>query len=225
MFQFSRDGERIIKSEAAVFEIFRTLKFNLQYDSERQRRQVVMVTSAMAQEGKTTNAVNLAIAFARSGVRVAAVDFNLRNPRLHQIFGMDNDYGLSSCLYEQTSLEDVIRTTRHSNLSVIPAGRTSLPISEESISARMEEWVDTLKASFEMVLIDSSPLLSSIDPYYVAPHCDGAVLVIRAGKTKRAAIQKAVTQLRKTRVHLIGAVLNRASPHEEVTYPVQNAFH
>jgi capsular exopolysaccharide synthesis family protein len=215
MWWSNREHEPIVKTTSPPAEAYRSLLLNVRLTERREKRRTLMVASALPGEGKTTTLANLAVAYARAGANVIAVDFNLRNPRLHQMFGLENGDGLRSCLQHPDYWKQVVRSTGYANLSVLTAGRAAAGRAvgrgaEEFAFAETDSLLEQLKAAYDVVLIDV-PAAIYVDPYYLAPCCDGVLLVVLAGRTKRAAVKKAQVQLRNAGARMIGALLNRAS--------------
>lgn len=215
MFMSNRKFEAIVRPGSEAVEAYRALLFNLQWINQGSRPKTIMITSALPNEGKTTTLANLAVTCARSGIKTVAVDFNLRNPRLHQVFGTDHADGVRICLHAPENWENAVRPTRYSDLSVITAGRATNRAAEELALAQVDKLLSMLKSAYDAVLVDT-PAATSVDPLYLAPYCDVSLLVIQAGKTKRSAVQKTHDRLKLAGAHRIGAVLNRIPGRKEV---------
>jgi capsular exopolysaccharide synthesis family protein len=180
----------------------------------------VLVTSAGALEGKSTAAANLAAAMAQGGLAVALIDADLRRPILHRVFQTPNDQGLTALLMQGLdSLNGCVQQTNVANLGVLPAGPTPLNPSELLGSERMHRLIDTLKQKYDMVILDSPPVLGVADASVLAPQVDVVVLVVDAGKTRREAGQSAVETLTQVGGNILGVVLmNLASQHRHYGY-------
>jgi capsular exopolysaccharide synthesis family protein len=212
----NNEFEPIVKSWSLPAEAYRSLILNLRLMDRGEKLQTIMVTSALPREGKTTTLANLAVTYARSGANVLAVDFNLRSPRLHQAFGLENTDGLRSCLQHPENWGQAVRPGGYANLSVLTAGRAVGRGTEEFTTEQAKTLLEQLKAEYDVVLIDS-PAAAYVDPYYLAPCCDGVLMVVLAGRTKRSAVKKAQFQLRHAGARVIGALLNRASGKQAMT--------
>lgn len=165
------------------------------------------VVSCQPQEGKTTVSVNLASAFAALGKRTVIVDGDLLRPRVHRILNISNRTGLSSVLLGQAKLEDVLRPGPIEGLTVLPGGPTSAR-ARELIASEIQGLIEELESQFDIVLVDTLPLLGFADSMSVAAAVNETLLVVRAGKTPQEYVQVAMQQLRQVQAPVSGAVLN-----------------
>lgn len=198
-----------INPSSVVSEAYRTLRTNIQYSSVDLPIQLLMVTSAQAGEGKSTVISNLAVAYAMEGKRVLLIDADLRKPSLHRIFNQTNRQGLTSLLTGMSTLEEVLKDSGVDNLSLITSGATPPNPAELLGSTRMKSLVDELKGSYDLILFDTPPVLSVTDSLIISSLCDGVLLVIHAGKVKKAYVRKAKEKLDFIQARIIGAVFNQ----------------
>ena len=206
-------NSRSIRAEA-----FRHLRTSLQFlDVERPVR-VVVVTSSVAGEGKSTTATNLAISFADSGRRVLLIDADLRRPRLAEYLGMEHAVGLSNVLAGQVPVDDVLQTWGDSRLTVLFSGSLPPNPSELLGGSRMAGLLDTLKKRFDVIILDTPPLLPVTDAAVAVANADGAVLVVRHGKTTRAQVVADVRTLTAVDARLLGTVLSMTPKRGENGY-------
>ncbi len=189
-------------------ESYRKLMTNLMYSASRPGLRVVVITSASAGEGKTTTAANLAVAFAQQGRRVALVDADLRRARVHDVFGLGLEPGLTDLLVGNATIEQAIRPSGIAGLSIIPAGTLPPNPLEFLGGERMHDLLGTLRERFDVVLIDTPPVLVTADAALMGVQADGVVLVVRAGKSERVAARHAVQQIVHLGGRILGAVLN-----------------
>ncbi|MCK6554783.1 polysaccharide biosynthesis tyrosine autokinase [Candidatus Binatia bacterium] len=189
----------------AVGERFRVLRSRI----ETVGFGTFMVTSALDQEGKTLCATNLAFALSTSlGAGVILVDADLRRPNVGSWFGIRGGNGLADCLLGDARWSECLRATEHQHLRLLPAGRESGLSTELLASDRMATLLTEIKAANprHYVIVDAPPLLLTADPLVLARHVDHVLLVVRAGITPRAAVQKAIEMLGSER--FLGIVLN-----------------
>lgn len=191
-----------------ISESYRSLRTSLLLSSARELK-VVAVTSAMAGEGKTATASNLAVVLAQLGRPVVILDCDLRKPRLHQVFHVSNRVGLVNQLTNTADLDAVILPTEVPNLWVLPSGPTPPNPSELLSSERMRELLRTLRGRFEYVIIDTPPALAVTDSTLVGVLVDGVVLTLRSNKVTREEARLVRDRLRQADVKILGAVLNR----------------
>ena len=192
-----------------VSEAYRILRTNLEFSSLDKPIRTMVVTSAGPDEGKSTTLANLAVTIAQGGKKVILADCDLRRPRLHEIFGLDNDAGLTTMVVDDEALENPpLQETGVPNLWLLPSGPLPPNPSELLGSRRMEEIIAVLTQRADMVLFDAPPVIAVIDAVVLGSKVDGVLLVINAGGTKRDHAQRAKAQLEKVNVRVIGAVLN-----------------
>jgi len=191
-----------------ISESYRSLRTALLLSSARELK-LVAVTSAMAGEGKTATASNLAVVLAQLGRQVLIVDCDLRKPRLHQVFHVSNRFGLVNHLTATADSEGVILPTEVPNLWVTPSGPIPPNPSELLSSDRMREWLKAARTRFDYVVLDTPPALAVTDATIVGLLADGVVLTLRSGKVTREEVRLCCDRLRKAGIKILGAVLNR----------------
>jgi succinoglycan biosynthesis transport protein ExoP len=191
-----------------ISEAYRALRTALLLSSARELR-VVAVTSAVAGEGKTATASNLAIVLAQLGRPVLIVDADLRKPRLHQVFRLSNQTGLVTFLTSAADNDTIIQASTIPNLWVMPSGPIAPNPSELLASDRMRDWLAAVRTRFEYVIIDTPPALAVTDATIVGVLADGVVLTLRSGKVTREEARLCRDRLRQADVRILGAVLNR----------------
>jgi len=198
----------VFKGDPIAAEAFRRLRTNVFSTAKHAR--LVLITSAVAKDGKSTTAVNLARAIARAGQRCLVVDCDTRKPTLHTLFGVPNQVGLSNVLREQATLEEALCDTSLPQLNVLPAGPL-LPNSAETFDTeRMTVFISTLMNQYEIVIFDGPPLLAVTDSAVLAQNASGVLLVVDPARSGQRAITAAREQLDRVGANLIGIVLNRA---------------
>ena len=189
-------------------ESFRRLKAMLRGIAGGDKLRTVTLTSAGKGEGKSTTALNLAVAMCQDfDTRVAIVDADLRRPRIHRLLGMTPRRGLSDILGGEVLPEDVLITNSVPRLTILPGGRSSKSPAEMLASPRMRQLIEELKTRFDFIIFDTPPVLTVADAIVLGPMTDGVVLVIQAGKVRKRPIQRAVELLHNSK--LLGFVLNR----------------
>ncbi len=207
-------------------EAYRILRTNVKFSPERK---VILITSSGPGEGKSTVVTNLGLVTAQGGARTVLISGDLRKPQLSKSFGLQREAGLTEILRGDLTIERGIRglsdfilgkfgydeAVKHpylANLFVVPSGRIPENPVEVVGSKAMEGLLNTLKAQFDVVLVDAPPLLPVADSLLLAPHVDGVVMVYEVGRISRAALLRAKVQLESVSVKLLGVVLNHVRP-------------
>lgn len=191
-----------------VAEDYRRLRTNLQFLNVDDPPKVIMISSAMSSEGKTTLTINLGLALAEVGRRVTIVAADLRRPRLTQYLNMVGDVGLTNILAGSAGLDDVLQPYQSESLFVLAAGPTPPNPGELLASANMSALLDKLRGANDYVLIDAPPLLPVADSTGLATLADGVLLSVRYGRTMKEQLHEAAGTLERVQARLLGIVLN-----------------
>ena len=181
------------------------------------------MTSAFRDEGKSTAVSNFGIGLAEINQRILLIDADMRKPRLHQIFELSNSWGLSDLLREKSVLRDspieaLAQPTQIAGLWLLPSGPGTLSISNLLYSERMAQLLERFRTEFDTILIDTPPMLTISDARILGRLADGAVLVIRAGRTTRDAAMRAKERLVEDGIPVLGTVLNRWDSKSKTRY-------
>lgn len=201
----------------AVSEAMRELRTNIQFVDVDNPPRVLVVTSPVPGDGKSTTSSNLAIALAASGVDVYLIDADLRRPRIATYFGLVEGAGLSDILAQRAAIEDVVQLPGAPGLRIIAAGRIPPNPSELLGSGRMKALLDGL-AQNSVVILDAPPLMAVTDAAILSTQADGAIVVVSAGKTSVDVLKRALTTLRKVGGRPLGVVLNKVPKRRGAYY-------
>ncbi|TDG00302.1 CpsD/CapB family tyrosine-protein kinase [Paenibacillus piri] len=204
--------------DSAAAEAYRTLRINIDFAIAERGIKTIAVTSVQQDEGKTTTALNLAVAYARAGKKVLLVDADFRKPAVHRAFGNSNGFGLADGLIRQRPLDGLIQASGIDNLSIITTGPAPSSPSEMLASDKLDELLAELKRGYDMVLIDTPPSLGLIDAKIVASKCDGVLLVVEYRKVKRAAAKRVKDELTNVKAHVLGVVFNKINSKDAEAY-------
>ena len=223
----SEDTQLVLRVDpkSPVSEAYQTLGTTIRYMASRQSLKVIMVTSSLDGEGKTTTSSNLALALAQAGRRVILVSADLRRPRLHRFFGLPNGPGLSDLLSQSANFTWLIQDPGIDNLRILNAG--AIPANPSGLlgSNRSAEVLQSLRGAADFVIVDTPPVLAVADPCILAPLVDGTLFVMDAAHSSRSAILHARDQLEHAGARLIGAVYNNFDPSKSATYYYDNYYH
>ena len=193
-------------NNSAIAEAFRKLRTNLQFIQVDHPPRVMVVTSSTPNEGKSTTAINIALALAEAEFNVALVDGDMRRPSLDKYLGLVGSVGFSNVLSGAASLSDVLQTTKYPRLTVLTAGAIAPNPSELLGSQAAKNVLRELRDQFDYVIIDSSPLLAVTDGAILATEGDGVLIMARFAETKRDQLAHAVGTLESVGATLLGAV-------------------
>ncbi len=189
-------------------ESFRVLRTNMQYIEVDHDQKVIVVTSSLPEEGKSTTAVNLGVTLAMTNQRVALVECDLRRPLIAKRLGLDGAVGTTSVLIGKISLREAMQTYSDTGLQVLACGPIPPNPSELLQSKAMEALLAQLRAEFDVVLLDAPPLLPVTDAALLTAQTDGALIVIRHGKTTQDQLAHAIERLDAVDAKPLGVVLN-----------------
>lgn len=191
-------------------EAYRRLRTNLQFLSLGEHRRSIVVTSSIAGEGKTTTALNLASALADAGQSVLLIDADLRRPSLAKVLNLDGTVGLTDVVIGRASLAEVAQPIGRGNLHVLASGQIPPNPSELLGSGPMVALLAEASDRFDMVIVDSPPLLPVTDAAVLSQECGGALLVVGSGTLAKPQLDGAIASLESVDADLLGLVLNRA---------------
>jgi capsular exopolysaccharide synthesis family protein len=199
-------------------EAFRALRTNILFSSAEEGSKSIVVTSTGPSEGKTMVASNLAIGMAQAGQRVLLIDADMRRPREHELFNMKQEPGLSNLLVGGATMADVAHKGPVANLWVMPAGKIPPNPAELLGSNRFGELLGSLKEHFDLVVVDTPPVMAVTDAAIAAHRASGVLFVVASDQTSRHAAQQALDQLEHARARFVGAVLNRVDLENNAYY-------
>jgi len=189
-------------------EAFRLLRTNLQFLNLDTRPKSLVITSAVPNEGKTSTATNLAIALAQTGQRVLLVDGDLRRPKVASVLGLERSVGLTTVLVGRSDLHESIQKHSGSGIYFLASGPIPPNPTEVLQSHAAQALFDRLNDMFDMVIIDAPPLLPVSDAAIMARDVDGAILVVRHGKTTKDQLEQARRRLAQVDANLFGVAVN-----------------
>ncbi|HYG57419.1 MAG TPA: CpsD/CapB family tyrosine-protein kinase [Symbiobacteriaceae bacterium] len=193
---------------AVASEAYRVLRTNLQFMGLDEPLKSVLVTSSTPAEGKSTTAANLAVSFAQAGHSVCLVDADLRRPTIAKIFRVENWLGLTTALIGQGGLDACLRPGCVDGLTLLTSGPVPPNPSELLGSARMVSLLATLEERFDMVIIDTPPVLAVTDAAVLGPKVGGVLMVVRSGGVDHKQAQRAKASLEAVKARMLGVVLS-----------------
>lgn len=203
---------------SALAEAYRNLRTGVLLSRAGGHPKTIMVTSTEPQEGKTTSSLNLALSLAQAGKRVLIVDGDMRRPSLHRLLNVDSTRGLTHYLTGGATLEEAAQPVgRLQGLWLMPAGPRPPNPAELLTSDRMVGLLEEAAKKFDLVIIDTPPVMAAVDPLIIAPEVDGVLMVIKGGATPSPIVERACRKIEGVRGRFLGALLNHVVP-EKVPY-------
>jgi succinoglycan biosynthesis transport protein ExoP len=217
-----------VRPQSQMAESYRALRTSLLLSNLGAPPKVIMITSALPQEGKTTTSINCAVVLAQKGIRVLLIDADLRRPSIHKTLGMGPRSGLSNVLTGSAILQQTItRSPVLPNLSVLPAGTPPPNPAELLASPNMRDVLEELRGQYDHIVIDTPPTLSVTDAVVLSPRADAIVLVIRSGHTTKQALRRSRDILMQVNAKVSGVLLNAvdlSSPDYYYYYEYQGKY-
>ncbi|NPV67978.1 MAG: CpsD/CapB family tyrosine-protein kinase [Anaerolineae bacterium] len=201
----------LAEPQSAAAEAYRALRTNLLFSTVDRPANTLVITGPTPEVGKSTVAANLAITLAQGGHETILVDCDLRQPRQHELWGVDNQRGLTTMMLDPAALaQPPLQSVNVEHLSILPGG--PLPPNPADLlgSRRMDEVIGVLKARAEFVLFDAPPVLAVADAAILGSKVDGVLLVVRAGQTRRDQAIRAKELLDQVHIRIVGSVLTNA---------------
>jgi capsular exopolysaccharide synthesis family protein len=206
-------------------EAYRQLRTSILLSTAGHAPKSLLVTSSLPSEGKTTTATNTAISLAQTGAKVLLIDADMRRPRLHDVFDLDNKDGLSTLLSSDLSTAQLFKTIRYDDgtkLNLMTSGPIPPNPAELIGSDQMSNLLKLLQEHFTHVVIDSPPIASFTDGVLIASMVDGLILVVHSGKSSRQVVRRSCQLLNEIGARIFGVVLNKINLDSANTYYYQH---
>ncbi|EKU49996.1 polysaccharide biosynthesis tyrosine autokinase [Staphylococcus massiliensis] len=196
--------------KSVMSERFRGIRTNIMFSASDKAISTLVITSERPSSGKSTMSSNIAVTYAQAGFKTLVLDGDMRKPTQHYIFGVQNQKGLSNVLINQHEPEEVIESTMVENLFILPSGPIPPNPSELIGSVKLETLINLLNETFDMIIIDTPPVLSVTDAQLFTEVARNVLFVIDAEMNNRDHVRKAMNLVKKANGKVIGAVLNNA---------------
>ncbi|MFN2599137.1 MAG: polysaccharide biosynthesis tyrosine autokinase, partial [Pyrinomonadaceae bacterium] len=221
--------ELLVNADArsGMAEAYRHLRTSILLSSAGQPPRAILVTSSLPSEGKTTTAINTAASLAQTGAEVLILDADMRRPRVHSVFGVSHQEGLSTLLAKEFTEEEVtamIKRDAASGLYLLPSGTVPPNPAELIGSPQMRRLLAILRKRFNHVIIDSPPIAAFTDGVLISRSTDGVLLVVHGGKSSSAVVRRSYQQLRNVGAKVIGVVMNKIDPRSDGDYYYYNYY-
>lgn len=198
------------KPKSPITEAYRMLRTNLYYSSAEKKLQVILMTSPDKGEGKTTTLGNLALTLAKDGHKILLIDCDLRKPRVHKYFLMENGTGITNILVDNLSIKEASQSFKgDQNISLITSGPLPPNPAELLGSSKMKAFLEEARNSYDYILIDAPPVGQVTDAAVLGSFVDGVILTVAAGQSNVHAAVRAKELLLQAKVNILGAVLTK----------------
>ena len=194
--------------KSPISEAYRSLRTNIHFANLDRPNKVILVSSSATKEGKSTTAANLAITIAQMGSKTLLLDSDLRRPAIHNFFKMDRSYGLTNFLVGTMSFDEIIKKSDIPNLDIVTCGDIPPNPSEMLASRAMRNFLEEAKKRYDMVILDSPPVIAVTDAAILSTRVDGVIMVVASGFVNRREVQRAITLLRNVNARILGVLLN-----------------
>ncbi|MET0496265.1 MAG: polysaccharide biosynthesis tyrosine autokinase [Actinoplanes sp.] len=199
-------------------EAYRKIRTSLQFVDVDREHKVLLVTSCVPAEGKSVTACNLALSLAETGRRVLLIDADLRRPCAARYLGLPSGAGLTSVLLNKSTHSVAVQAWGLTPFWVLASGAIPPNPTEMLGSQHMHKLMEDLRESYDVIIVDAPPVLPVADALAIAPACDGVILVARYGRTRRDQLAQTTAALRRTKVDVLGTVLNRTPRRAKDSY-------
>lgn len=207
-----------INPKSPISEQYRTIRTNIQFSSIDKKIKTLLVTSSEPGAGKSMTAANLAIVYAQQGIKTLLIDGDMRKPTIHYTFRLDNLQGLSNALVDGLSFNRIAEVSDIDNLDLISSGPVPPNPSELLASKQFERLLTEASDIYDMIIIDTPPLLAVTDAQILATKLDGVIIVARSGQTETNQLQESVEAINKVKGNLLGTVLNDVDKTDNTNY-------
>lgn len=202
--------------ESLSSEAYRSLRTNIQYSSIDKNLQIIVVTSSIPGEGKSTIALNLAYSMSEMNKKVLLIDADLRRPTIHKKLNISNLVGLTDGIIQKLELKDIVQKI-NDNLHVMTAGKIPPNPAEIVGSEAMTALLNYFREIYDYIIVDTPPVLSVTDSQLLALKADGTLLVVREGFVKAKLVRLAYEELEKVHVNIVGTVLNDSEEKSKIS--------
>ncbi len=200
-----------VEPNSSSAEAYRRIKVALDFSSIDEAIKVIQVCSSVKGEGKTTTLLNIASVYAESKKKVIVVDLDLRKPRCHRAFQIENKKGLNDVLLGEIELKDAIKHNDTLNFDLLNTGKKATNISYVLESKQLKELIHELKEMYDIVLVDCPPVLAVSDPIVISSFCDATLFIVSQLRTERKIAKEAVRVLKENNVNIIGCVFTEVN--------------
>lgn len=216
-----QEGAYIISDSTSfsTLESYKTARTNIMFSLPKtDDGKIILISSSVPAEGKTTTSINLAHTFAQTGAKVLLVDCDMRKPRVHRYLKISKDIGLSNVLCGFCSIDDAIQKNVFGDMDCIPVGEIPLNSAELLMSEEMKKLLTELSKRYDYVFIDTPPIMTVTDAMIIAPLVSGVVIVIRQNLSSFDMVDRTVEVLRRSNIKILGFLMNNVEKTKTTRY-------
>ena len=213
--------ERIIVSEGSSrfgSHGYTRLRDNIIYINSDNNHKVIQIESAMAKEGKTSVAANLAVSLGITDKKVVVVDLDFRRPRLHRVFRLTKENGIAEYMQGTIDLDNIVKHTKYKNVDLVTRGTEIYNPALILVSDKFRELIASLREKYDFVLLDCAPVLQVSDYIHISKVSDGALFLVAYGRTTKAQVSEAIKELRKNEIPILGAMFTMYDKKKDSRY-------
>lgn len=192
-----------------ITESFHKFLANLEYVNVDNKFNIIQVTSSLSGEGKSTFISNVAYLLKQKGHNTVLIDLDLRKPKIHRIYDVENDIGITDILTNRVTIEKAIKHKKNLGFDVITSGSKTNAVANLLESKKIRGLIQELKKKYDYILIDSPPVINVSDALYISKFSDALVFVVAQEQVKRGVIKEAINLLKQNKVNILGLVLNK----------------
>ena len=189
------------------FDDFKRLADNVLYLNDEGKNKIIQLTSSVSGEAKTTVTCNLGVLLGKCDRKVLVIDLDFRRAGVHQVYNVDGDVGLAEYMLGSASLDKVIKSTEYDNVDVLPRGSVIYNSAIVLISEKFKALINELKDMYDVILLDTSPVLLMSDFIHISKFADATLFLVAYGRTRKAQIREAIKELKKADANVVGTVL------------------
>lgn len=213
--------ERIIVSEGSSrfgSHGYTRLRDNIIYINSDGNHKVIQIESAMAKEGKTSVAANLAVSLGLTDKKVVVVDLDFRRPRLHRVFKLTKENGIAEYMMDTINFKQVVKPTKYKNVDLVTRGTEIYNPALILVSDKFKELISMLREKYDFVLLDCAPVLQVSDYIHISKVSDGALLLVAYGRTTKTQVSETVKELRKNNISILGTMFTMYDRKKDSRY-------
>lgn len=202
-----------------ITESYKMLRTNLNYLNIDGNNRLLMIASSTSGEGKTTTIANLAITMAKDGKKILLIDCDLRRPMIHEVFRIRQTPGLTNLIFDNLSLTKVVQHSMDvDGLDILTSGTIPISASDFIDSEQFKDFIDSLKELYDVILIDTPPIISVTDATIISQYMNGVIITVSANQTKKALLSKSIKALSSVNANVLGFVITKDNKKIQNSY-------